>query len=168
MLLPLLLLYTSIYSETPLDNGQRPQILVDFNRCSSFNDGSNFSYHELIGQETNFDGCGQVELAHPGYVFRTHNTSNPHSCTAGVDGTLGMCIDGLPSCTYQPGSSKSVRFNIKISPGPSGIGTLDSISFFSKAPEEFSTFLGESGPNNYPTRFGLRVLKNDIEIYRTI
>ncbi len=166
LLLFSLLIHSTIQSETPIDNSLRPNILVDFNSCSAFNDGGNFSYQEFTGIESNFEQCGQVQLAHPGHVYRVRNTLNPHSCTPGVYGRVGMCIDAHAGCTYQAGDNKSLRFNVLVTPGPSGIGTLDSISFFGKAPELYELFLGETGVNNYPTRYGLRVVVDDKEIYR--
>ncbi|MDX1479954.1 MAG: hypothetical protein R3301_19735, partial [Saprospiraceae bacterium] len=41
-----------------------------------------------------------------------------------------------------------------------------SLSFFERAPEMFSWIDGPDGLNNYPTRYGVRVLKNGVEVYR--
>jgi hypothetical protein len=40
------------------------------------------------------------------------------------------------------------------------------LTFYEQAPTTFNWISGNSGPNNYPTLYGIRVLKNGVEIYR--
>ena len=43
---------------------------------------------------------------------------------------------------------------------------LTGLEFFEKGPTEYNWIDGGSGPNNYPLFYGIRILKNGIEIYR--
>ncbi len=148
------------------NDAQQPSLLIDFDECVSFNGGSQFDYSEFTAAESNFPQCSQISLVSPANVYRSNVGGNAHSCTPGIGNSLGMCIDGIPNCNYEAGSVKSLRFNVQVMPGPTGIGSLDGVSFFEKAPEVFDNVLGESGPNNYPQFIGLRVLANGVEIYR--
>ena len=149
-----------------LDDPRQPSLLINFDECTSFSGGSQFDYTEFTALENNFPDCSQLTLVGPANVYRTNVSGNAHSCTPGVGNSLGMCIDGSPNCNYDPGSVKSLKFNVQVTPGPSGIGSLDGISFFEQAPDNFNFNLGEQGLNNYPQFIGMRVLANGVEVYR--
>lgn len=163
-----LLYSTQSTCETPLEfNDPRvPRLTVDFDDCTSFAGGSQNDYSEFIADEFNFPDCSQISLVNPSNVFRVRLNDNSHSCTPGIGNSEGMCIDGFTNCNFQPASFKSLRFNVQVTPGQSGIGSIDEVSFFEQAPEIFTFNLGEQGPNNYPQFIGLRVTANGSEIYR--
>jgi hypothetical protein len=58
-----------------------------------------------------------------------------------------------------------VVFELTIVPDPDSSVRVTSLSFYEKAPTMFSWINGASGLNNYPTRYGIRILKNEIEIF---
>ena len=101
-------------------------------------------------------------------VQRTSPASNPHSCTPGVDGSKAMCVSSVNSCTYSPGNDRAVIFNVTLSPTGSSEAFISGLTFFEKAPTTYDWIGGASGVNNYPTKYGLRVLKDGIEIYSNI
>jgi hypothetical protein len=143
-----------------------PNLHFSFDDCVSFAGASSEDYSEFTPVVSNFPECSTIETAFPNHVFRGQQF--PHSCTPGIGNTLGMCIEGSNNCFYDPGNNASLRLNVRVAPGQSGIGSLDRINFFEKAPIEFDNAGGLSGPNNYPTQLGIRVLKNNNEIFRTI
>jgi hypothetical protein len=98
-------------------------------------------------------------------LHRENPAMNKHSCTPGVNGSLGMCVGALPGCQYQAGDQASVIVEVNIVPDPDTAVHLTSFSFYEKAPATFTWINGPSGPNNYPTLFGFRVLKNGTEIF---
>src|SRR5690606_1660363 len=51
-------------------------------------------------------------------------------------------------------------------PAPDTAVHLTGLSFWERAPEMYDWIDGPTGPNNYPTWYGIRVLKNGIEIYQ--
>ncbi len=58
-------------------------------------------------------------------------------------------------------NSTSLIFEVKVIPGANGMGSLEEISFYEKAPEMFNFFQGQSGTNNYPTKFGIMVERRE-------
>ncbi|MBT8234493.1 MAG: hypothetical protein KJN84_17815 [Bacteroidia bacterium] len=146
---------------------QNPTLFIDFDDCVSWFNGYNEDYSEFTAISTPVENCGSLELAGPGYVYRNNTKENTHSCTPGIDSTsLGMCISGLDNCDYIAGDSTSLNFEVRIIPGANGMGSLEEISFYEQAPERFNFHEGASGTNNYPTKFGIRVLIDAVEIYR--
>ncbi len=145
---------------------RNPQLLVDFDECASFVGGSQFDYQEFTADETNFDSCSQLSLVFPSHVYRHSTLDNAHSCTPGIGNSLGMCIDGYTNCEFLPGSVKSLRFNVKVVPGISGVGSIDGIAFFEQAPTNFNIHLGDTGLNNYPQFLGIQVTANGQVVYQ--
>ena len=141
-----------------------PQIRVSFDACVSFIGESSTDYSEFTGEETNYPDCSTLSLAFPGNVYRTNDQA--HSCTPGLEDTNAMCVDGHNGCNYDPGNIKSLRFNVRVIPSSLGFGSIDKISFYEQAPEEYMFTFGETGPNDYPTMLALRILRNGQEIYR--
>ena len=125
-------------------------------------DGSNTDYSEFTG-EVEF-GCSEFEMV-TAYLYREAPSMNPHSCTPGVMGSPGMCVGSAGSCTYNPGSLQSVIIEVYLIPGNSGVASLGTLEFYENAPEMFQWINGNSGPNNYPTYFAVRVLRDGEEIF---
>ena len=144
-------------------NETEPTMHINFDACVSFFGGSNTDFSEFTAVSTVNASCSEIELV-GGHVYRDNPQSNPHSCAPGFE-NISMCIDGLDNCDYIPGDDKSLKFDIRVIPGPSGFGALKEISFYEQAPENFTFIEGASGVNNYPTLMGIRVLVDGTEIY---
>ncbi len=148
-------------------DGNNPTLHVDFDECVSWFNGYNEDYSEFTALSLPVENCSSLEMAGPGYVYRNNSKENIHSCTPGIDSTsLGMCITAFDNCNYMAGDSTSLIFEVKVIPGAIGMGSLEEISFYEKAPEMFNFFQGQSGTNNYPTKFGIRVLVDGTEVYQ--
>lgn len=138
-------------------------IWYNLNACASFmNDGSHMDYSEFDPEYVNPISCGQLSATN---VFRDPPTEK-HSCTPGVGNSIAMCISASPSCTYLPGNSAALLFDITITPASDSVVQLSGVEFFEKAPATYSWISGPGGPNNYPKFYGIRVLKNNVEIFR--
>ena len=140
-------------------------VYYDMEDCRAMTqDSSNEDYSELTPMYfSNFD-CGILNAT---YVFREVPQINKHSCTNGVQGSTAMCISSNGSCTYTAGSDRSAVFEVKVTPDAGKSFTIKKLIFWEKAPEEFVWLNGDSGPNNWPTLYGVRVLKNGVEIFRS-
>ncbi len=121
-------------------------------------------YSEFTGAIVGTGECSDVSIQ--GTVNRRNAYINTHSCTEGPNGSAAMCVSSSESCDYYPNSDLAIRFRITVQPGDEGITKMESLSFFEQAPEIFSWLDGPSGPNSYPTLFGIRIMKNGSEIYR--
>jgi len=139
-------------------------LTYNMNACNAQNGSSGgTNYGELTGVADNSSSCTTLSGSN---VYRNNPQVNFHSCTPGLNGTSAVCVSSADECGYVANSDKAVRFDVTIEPAANGTGTLSSISFYEAAPMNFVWINGTSGPNNYPTRYGIRVMKNGTEVFR--
>lgn len=137
---------------------------VDFDDCLSVPaDSTNRDYSEFTVDYPDPLSCAEIETD---FLFRENPDTNHHSCTPGVNGTPAMCVSSLDTCAYIAGHQRSVVVEVMVTPLPDTAVLVTGLEFYEKAPEMYDWINGPSGPNNYPTVYGLRVLKNGMEIYR--
>ncbi len=98
-------------------------------------------------------------------LYRTDPVANPHSCTPGINGSRAMCVGSTLDCSYEPDSDKAVKFDIAVIPVGGQAAILSSLDFYENAPMNFTWLDGASGMNNYPLKYGIRVIKNGIVIH---
>lgn len=139
-------------------------IYYDLNACESFmSNGSHMDYSEFTVDQPEPLSCADITAS---ILFREPASMQKHSCTPGVNNSMAMCISSLDTCDYDAGSNASLVFEVSITPDPDTAVHVTGFSFFQKAPLTYDWVSGGTGPNNYPTMYGLRILKNGIEIYR--
>ncbi len=161
--------YSSLLSaETPVNGDfSTSSLYFSMDECSSYNtEGTNVDYSEFTAEVNNSSTCLQMNVL-GGTVYREEPLRNPHSCTEGVDGSVGVCVSSVMDCTYPAGHMRSVKIDVEVTPGTEGSGSLSSISFYEQAPANYSWIDGDSGLNNYPTLYGIRVLKDGSEVFRS-
>ncbi|MEL6988782.1 MAG: hypothetical protein AAGK97_13285, partial [Bacteroidota bacterium] len=134
------------------------------NQCNAVvRNGNNADYSEFIPEFPSPLSCAGIEAGH---LFREMPDTNKHSCTPGVNETFAMCISSVASCDYDPGNERSAVIEITIVPNGDTLVQLSGIQFYEKSPEMYEWIGGLSGENNYPTQYGIRVLKNGTEVFR--
>lgn len=138
---------------------QNAVVRYDFEDCRSVD------YDLLVADYPSPLICGEFTGSD---AYRVDPTVNAHSCTPGFDGGVAMCVSSLDSCDYVAGDPKSLIFDIEVIPSPDSAIQITSIDFYERAPEEFQWIVGYRGLNNYPVFYGLRVLRDGQEIYRSI
>ena len=137
-------------------------IYYDLDSCLAVVDESNNDYSEFTpGYPSSLD-CALITASN---VYRSNPDVNRHSCTPGMNGSIAMCVGALDNCDFEPNSEKSVVFEFDVVPDAGSAVTIDEISFFEKAPELFDWINGADGINNYPTKYGIQVIKNGVGIY---
>ena len=141
-----------------------PIVHYTLDACQAYmHNGTNMDYTEFIPAYLNPIVCADISA---NYLFRSPPQENKHSCTPGVNNSIAMCVSSMPSCTYIAGHEASVVIEIHINPHPDSVVRITSLEFFEKAPLTYTWIDGGSGPNNYPLRYGIRILKNGTEIFR--
>jgi|GEM_PF-2129374 len=139
-------------------------LYYSLNACTAYmSNGSNMDYSEFTPAFPSGAGCANITATN---LFRTPPQENKHSCTPGVNSSIGMCISALSSCTYLPGHQASLVTEINFNPAGDSIVRLTKLEFYERSPAMYSWINGGTGPNNYPKFYGIRVLKNGQEIYR--
>jgi len=138
-----------------------PAVLSYWNldACHSvMNLGTHMDYSEFTPITAN-GSCTSVTASN---VHRLNN--NKHSCTPGPDGSIGMCIGTQKTCNpSKVDFSQALRFHITINPLQSG--QITGLQFYEQSPENFRWVGGPTGPNNYATKYLIRVSKNGKYIY---
>lgn len=142
-----------------------PIIYYALDSCSSYmSNGTNMDYSEFVPDYPTELACADVSATN---VYRSPPLENKHSCTPGVNESVAMCISSHPSCAYEAGHQASLIIDAQINPHPDSLVMLTGLDFFEKAPAQYDWIDGPSGDNNYPTKYGIRILKNGTEIYRS-
>jgi hypothetical protein len=175
-----------INGEEYTESGQYEQVLIADNGCDSIliitlslpetiihydldacesrpDEGTNVDYSDFPADYPDTLECAVISA---GIVYRIDPTVNPHSCTPGLDASRAMCVSSHDTCEYDPGNDKSVIFEVTITPDAGKAVKITSLVFFERAPLMFDWIDGDSGENNYPTLYGMRVLKDGVEILR--
>ena len=153
----------SLSNETLLAQKCSPTQLVSWevDACQAFSGSS--SYAEFSPTYSNTSGCSTPVASN---LFR--NSGN-HSCNTGRPGGdgYGICIGNYSNNNYQANSTYAVRFTVNFGAGDKG--TISALNFWQMAPSPVYQ-IGISNPigNNYPTKYGVRVLRDGVEIYRQI
>ncbi len=140
----------------------REDLLYDFNKCAAIVGTTNMDYSEFTSSLPGI-ACGTMNVSN---LYRNNPLVNKHSCTPGLANTLAMCVESSSSCVYKAGDEKSVIFTIEITPQDDKYFQISKLKFFEKSPLNYDWINGPTGVNNFATKFGFRVLKNGLEIYR--
>ena len=158
------------YSHLPASDANEAEALLacdartilayNLDACESFSsNGSNRDFSEFTPRFPNRADCSSVNATG---VFRT---GGDHSCVAGANGSPGaICVPAEGGNSFRPDDDDAVRFEVTVNSGSTG--RLTELRFFQLAPRNFLHLSGRSGSNDYPQRFGVRVLKNGSEIFR--
>ena len=137
----------------------------DFDDCAAIIDISNSDYSEFISSVNNELDCGTISRSN---IFRNDPEEFWHSCTSGINESLSMCTSSYDACMHEDNNPQAIHFNVLIDPEDNKLITLSHLSFYQLAPLTFDWINGDDGENNYPTLYGLRILKNGVEVYKEI
>ncbi len=151
----------------PDDNVNPEEVSIVYyslNECASFaSNSSNTDYSEFAPAYPELLSCANVSASN---VFRMNPEINGHSCTPGIMSSPAMCVSSMNNCTYNPTSESAVVFNVEIG-STNDAAKISRLEFYEKAPTMFDWIAGPSGLNNYPTLYGVRILLNGVEVYRS-
>ncbi len=167
LVLTLMFFTTTVKADKAPVNGDSStsSMCFDMDACSAFEStGTNVDYSEFVPKINNSSTCLQMSSSG---LYREDPLRNPHSCTSGVNGSVGVCVSSVAECTYPAGHMRSIRIDVQVTPGSDGSGTLSSLNFYEQAPTMYNWIDGPSGPNNYPTLYGVRVLRDGTEVWRS-
>ena len=140
-----------------------PIVHYNFEACVSYmHNGTNMDYSEFTPAYPNLLSCADVTA---NFAYRSPPQENKHSCTPGVNNSVAMCISSYDDCSFSADRDEALIFEITIVPGMDSIFQMTSLEFYQKAPLNYNWIDGPSGLNNYPTKYGIRILKNDFEIF---
>lgn len=168
LLTSLFILISPLYLTAQLCEDTRSTAHFDLNACKAFaNAPSMTDYSEFTAVLDTFPGGAMLSTVGDS-LYRRNGLENKHSCTAGVDGSIGLCVGSLDDCNYVADHDAAIRFTIRIEPGADGFGRLSELSFYETAVDTFAWIGGATGINNPPSRYAVRVIKDGMEVFRQI
>ena len=138
-----------------------PVILVDWpvNVCYPGNHADNYSEFTPIHNKSG--GCS---IVNPSILYKKYGN---HACGIGRTGGDGnsLILGGFTNSGFYANSNKALRFKVEF--GPNDNGMLSKLSFWNEAKSHvYANGSSFQYGNNYPRKFGIRVLKNGNEIFR--
>jgi hypothetical protein len=132
----------------------------DFEDCSP---SSNNVTTGMLPRITNLNGCAGLTVSK---LLRNHSGN---SCQTRCDGSgISVCMGSSTDPAFIDNSTRAIVFSFTYPAG--SVGQLSSISFQTMAPKfiDFNCSGGSTELNNNPTLWGIRVLKNNVEIFKLI
>lgn len=146
-------------------SGDPATFRFSFDNCNAWipsDDNHNFS--EFTGTAFNTNEISMSAVG--GHLYRIDPDQNGHSCTSGLNNTNAMCVSANEDCMYPAGDEQSLRFDIQLNPIGNKFVRLSELNFYELAPELFTWNDGFTSVNDYPTRYGVRVLKNGQVVFQ--
>lgn len=126
----------------------------DLESCSP-----DMSYDEFTAQ-TNFP----ANMTGSASIF---SNMGSHSCAPGAAG-VGICHSIHDDCTWEDNNPNAYRFSVNVAPAADYKVTISGMNFFEAAPLNYTWLNGASGDNDPPSKYGIRVLKDGVEIFQQI
>ena len=149
------------------EGSQEATVLFSLEQCVSIIPGETSRDYSEFTADITQQSFADISVVGE-HLYRNDGRANPHSCTPGVlEGTQGMCVSSRRTCDYQPLTNKSVNFDIRVVPLTEEPVRLTQLNFYELAPEMYTFINGGSGENGYPTLYGVRVLRDGREIFRS-
>ncbi|MEM8908496.1 MAG: hypothetical protein AAGD05_11665, partial [Bacteroidota bacterium] len=152
---------TSALLSSTLTDCEEELAYWSLDNCISFsNNGTNLDYSELTAQTSTPSGFAAVTATN---LF----ANGTHSCVNGESGA-GFCHGIENGCSWHDDDDDAVRFSITVNPANGQTVKLSKLRFFERAPLNFVHLSGNSGDNDPPSKYGMRVVKNGQEIFQSI
>ena len=151
----------------PFEDCQNASVIFNMNECNANTlSKTHIDFSEFTGTITDnpFVSLNVVD----NNLYRINPSQNGHSCTPGVEESAAMCVSYYTGCNYEPDREEAVRFSLELAPKSGLPVRISSLSFFEKSPNMFEWIGGSSGPNDAPTKYGLRIIKNGSVIFEQI
>ena len=95
------------------------------------------------------------------------SNSGSHSCSPSQD-NVGICHTIKTDCSWANNHSNAYKFSVTLSPSAGYKAVISKLTFKEAAPSNYTWTNGGSGDNDPPSKFGVRVLKNGVEVFKQI
>jgi len=138
-------------------------VVYDLENCDALVPANSMVYNEFVPIYFNNLGCGKVTASN---IYRDNPQENKHSCTQGFNNSIAMCVSASPLCNYDQTNVTPIVIKFTMYPDVGHKMQLNHLIFQQKAPVLYSWIAGPNGPNNYPTKYGIKIFKDNVEIFR--
>lgn len=135
----------------------------NFDACDALIPTASMDYNEFVPLYSIENvTCGNIAATN---VYRDNANMNKHSCTQGRNGTIAMCVSSNLSCNANSNTVTPITFEFDLKPSDNFDIAFSKLVFHQKAPENYSWIAGNSGKNNYPTKYRIKIFKNNVEVF---
>jgi len=138
-------------------------ILYDLEKCDALTPEKSMVYEEFLPAYIKSLDGGKINAS---IIHRDNPQMNKHSCTPGFNNSKAMCVSASASCDFESATVTPVVINFTVIPETGRKIQFNHLIFQQMSPLNYNWISGPSGQNNYPTRYGIKIFKNNIEIYR--
>lgn len=138
-------------------------ILYNLEKCNALIPANSMVYDEFTPAYVKNLNCGQIVASN---MYRDNPQMNKHSCTPGFNNSTAMCVSSSSSCDFDLPTVTPITLRFTIYPETGQKIHFNHLIFQQKAPLTFDWISGPKGPNNYPTKYGIKIIKNNVEVYR--
>ncbi|MEY3420650.1 MAG: hypothetical protein RIR48_935 [Bacteroidota bacterium] len=130
-------------------------------QCNASNQNNKDDYTEFVPEYVSKANCNSI------FATNIFKPMGDHSCTpisGSYAGDVGMCVMAEESCdTLLYDNKKAIIFEVTMNPSEGG--RITGLSFNEQSPFIWITTNGATGPNNYNTKYLIKVYKNNLLIY---
>ncbi len=137
-------------------------IYYDLEQCDASTPEQGMDYMEFLPSDVVQPSCGQIE---GGNIHRINPDENKHSCSSGHESPLSMCVSTSPTCDLDSVDRTPISIEFEVVATDSTFINFNHLIFQQKGPEMFSWVSGNSGINNFPTKYAIRILKDSVEVF---
>jgi len=125
----------------------------DMEACESFANHPSSSDMSEFTAAVNADGVSASIFA---------SGTQMHSCVTGAAGAKAVCIDANDACDFSWADEDVAAFQMAVVSAPGESFRISKLSFYEVAPTWVEW---ANDHNNYPTQYGIRILKDGQEVY---
>ncbi|MBK9255060.1 MAG: hypothetical protein IPM42_06190 [Saprospiraceae bacterium] len=138
-------------------------VFYDLEKCDALIPENSMVYDEFIPAYIQNLDCGNVTASN---IFRDNPQINKHSCTPGFNNSKAMCVSASASCNDETATVTPIVINFTMVPESGRKIQFNHLIFQQLSPLNYDWISGPKGQNNYPTKYGIKIFINDVEIYR--
>ncbi len=138
-------------------------ILYDFEKCDALTPEKSMIYEEFVPTYVKNLDCGKITASK---IYRDNPQMNKHSCTGGFNNSKAMCVSASASCNYTLASVTPIVITFSMVPKPGQQIQFNHLIFQQMSPTNYNWIAGPTGPNNYPTKYGISIFKNNVEVFK--
>ncbi|MBK8623183.1 MAG: hypothetical protein IPN79_15845 [Saprospiraceae bacterium] len=134
-------------------------LFYDFQLCNAMTPEQSMIYGEFIPAYTKQLSCGRVTASN---IYRDMPQEFKHSCSAGQESTLSMCVSASKSCDPALANQKPVLLTFVVDAAAGNLVKWNHFVYHHNSPSSYAWISGPSGVNNGPTKFLMKIYKNGL------
>lgn len=134
-------------------------LFYDFQLCNALTPEQSMIYGEFIPAYTKQLSCGSITASN---IYRDMPQEFKHSCSAGHESTLSMCVSASKLCDPGLIDQNPVLLTFVVDAAAGSFVKWNHFVYHHNSPSTYAWISGPSGVNNGPTKFLMKIYKNSL------